>query len=250
MKIKTVVIDDEPDAVDFICSIIRDHCLELEVTGMAHSADEGEQMIRMTKPALVFLDVEMPMGNGFDLLARFPEKEFDVIFVTAFDHYAIKAIRFSAVDYILKPIRISEFTESVQRYVETRHNQIHTLPSYDLLFENLHTPLPIKLAIPAYGGIEYLTITDIVRIESDGSYSHFFLKGGKKVLVSRNLKEYHELLNDHPFFRAHNSHLINIHYVKRFMRLEGVIELEDGSQVPVSRSKKALFLHHMARISK
>lgn len=250
MRIKTVVIDDEPDAVNFICSIIHDHCPELEVAGIAHSAAEGELVIRRSKPALVFLDVEMPMGNGFDLLTRFPKKEFDVIFVTAFDHYAIRAIKFSAVDYILKPIRIREFTESVNKYLLTRLNESQNIPSYDLLLENLRAPLPLKLAISAFGGVEYLTIADIIRIESDGSYSHFFMKNGRKIMVSRNLKEYHELLNDHSFFRAHHSHLINLMYVKRFMRLEGIIELEDGSRVPVSRSKKTLFLHHMSQISK
>jgi two-component system LytT family response regulator len=250
MRIKTVVIDDEPDAVNFIRSIIEDHCPELEVTGFAHSADEGEAVIRRSKPALVFLDVEMPMGNGFDLLTRFPKKEFEVIFVTAFDHYAIRAIKFSAVDYILKPIRIREFTESVNKYLLSCSNGSHNVPSYDLLLENLHAPMPLKLAISAFGGVEYLTITDILRIESDGSYSNFFMKNGKKIMVSRNLKEYHELLSNHSFFRAHHSHLINLMYVKRFMRLEGIIELDDGSRVPVSRSKKALFLHQMSQISK
>jgi len=250
MRIRTVIVDDEQDAVNFIRSIIHDHCPGLEVAGIANSASEGEKVIKLTNPALVFLDVEMPMGNGFDLLARFPDKGFDVIFVTAFDHYAIKAIKFSAVDYILKPIRIRDFTESVQQYIQRKLSPSPPGRSYDLLLENLHTPQPIKLAISTSGGIEYLTIADIIRIESDGSYCYFFLRGGKKILVSRNLKEYHELLSEHTFFRAHNSHLINLNFVKRFLRLDGIIELEDGSHVPVSRTKKSLFLHHMSCISK
>jgi len=208
-------------------------------------------VITKEKPDLVFLDVEMPHGSGFDLLAVFPEKDFDVIFITAFNHYAIRAIKFSAVDYILKPININEFIEAVKRVEEARDAKSDRNVNFNTLFENLKTSMPSKLAIPTSNGMEYLNTKDIIRVEADRSYSWFYLQGEIKHLVSRNLKEYQELLSDRNFFRTHNSHLINLEHVKKYIRHEGgYIEMIDGSTVPISRGKKDLFLEHMSRISK
>jgi two-component system LytT family response regulator len=193
----------------------------------------------------------MPHGSGFDLLSSFPEKSFDVIFITAFNHYAIQAIKFSAVDYILKPVNISEFIEAVSKVEQKRASREYRNLDYSNLLENLKTPVPSKLAIPTNDGIEYLNTSDIIRIEADRSYSWFYLTDKKRYLVSRNLKEYQELLQDLNFFRPHNSHLINMIYVKKFIRHEGgYIEMTDGSNVPISRGKRDLFLLQMARISK
>jgi two-component system LytT family response regulator len=228
-KLKTVVIDDEPDAVGFITSIIGEYCPELEIAGTAN--------------------VEMPNGTGFDLLAQFPEKKFEVVFITAFNHYAIKAIKFSAVDYILKPINISDFIEAVKRVVQKRKER----PSdggdaLRVLMENIRTSPPSRLAIPTSDGMEYLNPRDVIRIESDRSYSWFFIAGNRKVLVSRHLKEFQELLGDRNFFRSHNSHLINLRYVKKFIRKDGgYIEMQDGSHIPISRGRKDIFLAHMAK---
>ncbi len=249
--LRSVIVDDEQDAVSFIESIAREYCPEIEIVGKAFSAIEGIEVIGREKPDLVFLDVEMPHGSGFDLLAAFPEKDFDVIFITAFNHYAIKAIKFSAVDYILKPINISEFIEAVKRVREARANRKQRHFSFDTLFENLRSGIPSKLAIPTSSGMEYLNTREIIRIEADRSYSWFYMEDGTKFLVSRNLKEYQELLSDRNFFRTHNSHLINLEHVKKFIRHEGgYIEMSDGSTVPISRGKKDLFLEHMGRISK
>lgn len=248
-KIRTVIIDDEVDAVDFISSIIGEYCSSLEVIGRAHNIIQGEQVINENKPDLVFLDVEMPNGTGFDLLAQFPEKEFEVIFITAFNHYAIKAIKFSAVDYILKPININEFIEAVNRVVR-KHGEKpgRTNENFKALMENLRSSSPSRLAIPTSDGMEYLNPKDIIRIEADRSYSWFFLAGDRKILVSKHLKEFQELLGDRYFFRSHNSHLINMKFVRKFIRREGgYIEMSDGSMVPVSRNKKDIFLDHMAR---
>jgi two-component system LytT family response regulator len=248
--LRAVVVDDELDAVKFIESIISEYCPNLEVVGTAHSAREGVKLINEQKPDLVFLDVEMPHGSGFDLLSYFPKKNFDVIFITAFNHYAIKAIKFSAVDYILKPININEFIEAVKKVESTRHQDKEKNFSYEMLLENLKSSMPSKLAIPTSDGMEYLNTTDIIRVEADRSYSWFYLKDGRKYLVSRNLKEYQELLSDRNFFRTHNSHLINLEYVKKYIRQEGgYIQMIDKSNVPISRSKKELFLEQMARLS-
>lgn len=248
-KLRTIIIDDEPNAVDFISSIIKEYCPELEVAGKAYDVPEGVQEILETKPDLVFLDVEMPNGTGFDLLTHFPEKDFDVVFITAFNHYAIKAIKFSAVDYILKPINITEFIEAVKKVTQKRAGKsLQGNENLKVLIENLKSATPSRLAIPTADGMEYLNPKEIIRIEADRSYSWFYLTGDRKLLVSKNLKEFQDLLGDRNFFRAHNSHLINLRFVKKFVRREGgYIEMQDGAQIPVSRNRKDLFLVHMAR---
>jgi two-component system LytT family response regulator len=248
-KLKTVIVDDEQDAVDFISSIIGEYCPSLEVVAMANNVNQGVTAINDKKPDLVFLDVEMPNGNGFDLLAQFPEKDFDVVFITAFNHYAIKAIKFSAVDYILKPININEFVEAVNRVIKKRsERRSQGNESLKILMENLRTSPPSRMAIPTADGMEYLNPRDIIRIEADRSYSWFYLTGGRKILVSKHLKEFQELLSDRYFFRSHNSHLVNLKYVKKYIRKEGgYIEMTDGAMIPVSRNRKDLFLAHMAK---
>ena len=248
-KLKTIIVDDETDAVDFISSIIGEYCPGLEVTGKAYDVMEGVQTIKDLKPDLIFLDVEMPHGTGFDLLTHFPEKEFDVVFISAFNHYAIKAIKFSAVDYILKPINVNEFIEAVNKVMQKRSSSIFRgNESIKALLENVRTGVPSRLAIPTSDGMEYLNPKDIVRIEADRSYSWFYLTGGRKILVSKNLKEFQDLLSDRHFFRPHNSYLINLKYVKKYVRKEGgYILMQDGSEIPVSRNRKDLFLVHMSR---
>lgn len=248
-NIKAVIVDDEPDAVNFISSIISEYCTCIQVVGKAHNVNEGVKQIREMKPDLVFLDVEMPNGTGFDLLSHFPEKDFDVIFITAFNHYAIKAIKFSAVDYILKPININEFIDAVERVIKKRSDKSYrSHDSFNVLMENLRSALPSRLAIPTSEGMEYINPKDIVRIEADRSYSWVFFTSNRKVLVSKHLKEFQDLLNDRYFFRPHNSHLINLKYVRKYIRKEGgYIEMMDNSQIPVSRNRKDLFLAHMAK---
>jgi len=248
-KLKTIIIDDEHNAVEFISSVIADHCPELEIAGKAYNVDEGIRKIEELKPDLVFLDVEMPNGTGFDLLAHFPEKDFDVVFITAFNHYAIKAIKFSAVDYILKPLNITEFINAVKKVLQKRSESKHQGDdSIKVLMENLRSSVPSRLAIPTSEGMEYLNPKEIIRIEADRSYSWFFLTGDRKILVSKNLKEFQDLLGDRSFFRSHNSHLINLKFVRKFVRKEGgFIEMTDGEQIPISRNRKDIFLVHMSR---
>jgi two-component system LytT family response regulator len=250
-KLITVVIDDEPDAVDFISSIIGEYCPGLEVRGKGHNVKDGVDLIKEVKPDLVFLDVEMPNGTGFDLLTHFPEKDFDVVFITAFNHYAIKAIKFSAVDYILKPININEFIEAVDKVINKRlTNPSSGNENFEVLLENIRTTYPTRLAIPTSDGREYLNPREIIRIEADRSYSWFFINNKRKILVSKHLKEFQDLLNDRNFFRPHNSHLINLEYVRKFVRHDGgYIEMLDGTQIPISRNRKDLFLAQMARFT-
>jgi two-component system LytT family response regulator len=249
--LKTLIVDDEADAVNFIRSIIMEYCPKLIVVGTANTAFDGAQMILEHQPELVFLDVEMPHGSGFDLLAQFPNKLFDVVFITAFNQYALKAIKFSAVDYILKPINISEFIDAVDKVIEKRSHAGNQNSNYGELLENLKSTLPTKLAIPTSEGMEYLNTREIIRIEADRSYCWFYLTERRQHLVSRNLKEYQDLLSDRNFFRPDNSHLINLDFVKKYVRQEGgFIEMTDGSQIPISRIKRELFLQQMERLSR
>jgi len=247
----TLIVDDEPDAVNFIRSIIAEYCPKLQVVGTAGSSGEGAEAIRRMNPDLLFLDVEMPNGSGFDLLSQFPEKSFDVIFITAFNHYAIQAIKFSAVDYILKPINITEFIQAVDKVFEKRNDATDRNGRYNTLLENIRRSPPTRLAIPASDGLEFLSTEEIIRIEADRSYCWFFLTGGRKVLVSKNLKEFQELLNNRNFFRPHNSHLINLEHVKKYIRHEGnSAVMDDGSQIPISRNNRDPFLAMMAKLSR
>jgi len=249
--IKTLIVDDEPDAVSFISSIIEEYCPKLEIAGTANSVKEAVKIIVDKQPELVFLDVEMPHGSGFDLLLQFPEKTFDVIFITAFNHYAIQAIKFSAVDYILKPININEFIQAVTKVFEKRTQAFDRGAKYDALLENIRTTPPTRLAIPTSDGLEFLNTRDIIRIEADRSYCWFYLTDKRKILVSRNLKEFQELLTSRNFFRPHNSHLINLEHVKKYVRHEGNSAImADGSQIPISRNNRDLFLAMMAKLSR
>jgi two-component system LytT family response regulator len=248
-KLRTVIIDDEADALNFIHSIIREYCPALEVVGKANNVLDGIAVIRESQPHLVLLDVEMPHGSGFDLLVQFPDKAFDVVFITAFNHYAIKAIKFSAVDYLLKPININEFIVAMEKVAEKRASPAMPNRNFETLLENLSSAAPPKLAIPTSDGMEYLNTKEIIRIEADRSYSWFHLTGKRKMLVSKNLKEYQDLLNDRNFFRSHNSHLVNLEHVKKYIRADGgAIEMVDGSHVPISRTRRDLFLTHMGRL--
>jgi two-component system LytT family response regulator len=248
-KLKTIIVDDELDAVEFINSIISEYCPTLDVVGRAYNVVQAADTINRTRPDLLFLDVEMPNGTGFDLLAQFPEKDFDVIFITAFNHYAIKAIRFSAIDYILKPINITEFIDAVGKVLKKRQERsTKGNEGLQVLMENLRTALPSRMAIPTADGMEYLNPKDVLRIEADRSYTWFYLNGGRKMLVSKHLKEFQELLGDRYFFRSHNSYLVNLKYVKKFIRRDGgYIEMIDGALIPLSRNRKDIFLAQMAK---
>ena len=168
--LKALIVDDEQDAVNFIHSLINEFCPMLNVVGTAFSSKEAISAINQTHPDIVFLDVEMPNGSGFDLLAHFPEKKFDVIFITAFDHYALKAIKFSAVDYLLKPININEFIQAVEKILNKRSSLHYQNLNFLALLENVKSSQPIKLAIPTSEGMEYISTPEIIRIEADRSY--------------------------------------------------------------------------------
>ncbi len=245
--LQAIIIDDEKDAVDLIQSILNEYCPQVNVVDTANSAKSGRISIESHKPDLVFLDVEMPNGNGFDMLESITYTGFEVIFVTAYNHYAIKAIKYSAADYILKPIDVDELISAVETIEKKVQNKTQ-IPDYRALLENLKTPTPTKLAIPTGKGTEYVYTKNILRIEADRSYSRVILLDKKEILVSKSLVEYHELLMDSNFFKPHHSHLINLEHVKLYSKQSGgYIEMVDGSEVSLAKSKRDLFIERMKK---
>lgn len=241
-KLRAVIVDDEQSGRDSLSRLLEENCHDVEVVGQAGSVDQAVEVIRLNHPDLVFLDVEMPRGSGFELLKRIERPSFKTIFVTAHNHYAIKAIKFSATDYLLKPVDVDELIASIE--------QIRSVTGdwparYQNITEAIDHNKPNRLAVPVKDGFAFISPDEIIRLQADGSYTHIFTVN-EKYTASRNIKEYEDLLQDRGFFRAHHSHLINLRCVRHYSRTEGYfVTMSDGSIVEVSRRKKEMFLQFM-----
>src|ERR1035437_723055 len=235
--IKAVVIDDEKSAVTSITLALKEYCVGVEVVGTANSASEGIKEIKNKKPNLVFLDIQMPHTTGIELLEQIEKRNFDVIFVTAHNEFAIKAFKLNAIDYLLKPISIPELIKAVNKVRENK-----TTFSVDKI-ERFKAALSGKLGLPFSSGTEFVKISEIIRIEADGSYCNVITIDKKKRLVSRNLKEMQTTLEDEGFYRTHKSHLINLEHIKKYSPLRdgGLVEMADGIQIEIARSNKIEF---------
>jgi len=241
--IKTIIIEDEAKSRSSLRQKLKEYCPSIDIVAEAEDGLEGISLIEKHKPQLVFLDIEMPKINGFEMLNAIKEKNFNIIFTTAYDQYAIKAIKYAAFDYLLKPVDIEELRAAVSRadINETRQtkNQI------ELLHQNMQHPKKLlnKLAIPTLEGLLFYDINDIIQLEANSNYTNIFFNNKTKILASKTLKEFEELLPEGIFFRVHHSHLINLNYIKRYIKGDGgQIELQNGKYVDVSRRKKEEFL--------
>jgi len=226
--IRAVIVDDEKLARDVISNYLQDYCPDVEVVAMASSLKTAWSAIQKTSPDLVFLDIEMPDGNGFDLLNMFEKIDFKVIFVTAYSEYAIKAFRFSALDYLLKPVKIDELIDAVARVRSTKTPGI-TSEIISSLLNNIrgNSPKQSTLIIPNIKGFEVLRVTDIIMCQADGYCTDFHLSGNRKVVSSKNLKHFDGLLEDQNFLRVHHSYLVNLEHVTGYTR-QGEILLSEG----------------------
>lgn len=246
-KVKAIIIDDELNGRETLFYSLKEVCPNVEVIAQAGSVDEGISVVESNSFDILFLDIEMPNGTGFDLLQKVNQSNFDVIFTTAYDQYAVKAFKYSAIDYLLKPINLTELKEAVDK-IEVS-DEPKDKRKLDLLKENLteNNKSFSRLALPASDGLEFIEINDIIRCEADGNYTNFFLAGGKRMIVGKTLKEYEELLSDQGFFRVHKSHLINLSYMSKYVKgTGGYVIMNDGKEVEVAKRRKEAF---MARLS-
>ncbi len=246
--LRVIIVEDELRARTFLRDLLLAECPEVHIAGMAANVAEAVTLINATAPDLVFMDIELQTGTGFDVLEQIDATSLAVIFTTAYDHYAIKAIKFSAVDYLLKPIEIEELKAAVQKVAE-RAKVPGGHDALKMLLKNLQSPQAGEqsITLPTSDGLEFIPLRQIIRIEASGSYTQFFLHDKKKIMVSRHMKEYELLLDEHGFFRVHNSHIINLAEVKRLIKTDGgYAVMNDGSEIGISPKKKDEF---MKRIS-
>jgi len=241
--INAVIIEDEPGNVRIFRKMLEGYCPRVNVIGEAGDITLAFELIRKTKPDLVFLDIEMPGGNAFTLLDKLKPFNFEVIFVTAYDNYSLKAIKYSALDYLLKPVNIEELISAVNKVLQKRNvNQFQQ--RIESLLSNLDAPKKnmFSLAVPAHFGYEFIVVSNIIRCEADGKYTCFFMNDHRKVISVKNLKEYEDMLPTDIFFRIHHSHLININFIKRYHKIKGIIEMEDGIMIPIAARRKKEFI--------
>lgn len=240
MKYKTLIIEDNHHAQESLIRLIRT-VPSLDLLGIAGTIEEADQLCKTLKPDLVFCDVMLPPATSFDWLLKLENISFELIFTTSFEEFAVKAFRLAAVDYLIKPIADDEFQQAVDRFRARREKSTDQIQS---LLKNLSLPQEhAKIALPTLNGYLFLHIRDIVRCESDNTYTTFFTIDKRKILVSRTLKDVEQMLEEYRFFRVHNSHLINLDFVSEYFKGEGgQVKMADGSVVDVSRRRKEEFL--------
>ena len=247
--IKAILIDDEESSISSLAILLKEYCPDVEIMEKCQSVDAGLKAITLHGPDLIFLDIEMPVLNGFDLLEKIKNRSLAVIFTTAYRHYAIKAIRYSALDYLLKPIDHKELIQAVHRFV--RQQSIPNTEQFQFLIDKLSQKenTTRKLAIPNLEGFKLVSIDDIIACEADDNYTHIILKGKIKITACRTLKEIQHLLEEYALFiRVHNSSLININEVDQYVRGEGgYVIMSDGSHINVSRNKKETLLRYLTK---
>jgi len=245
--IRTIIIEDEQKSREMLAAIVEKNCPDLSVVGLAKNVKEGVEMIQNLKPELVFLDISMPDGSGFDLLEQVTGHKFDLIFATASDAHAIKAIKYSACDYLLKPIDMEELQVAVARVVKKK-NAIPNMENLQFLIQHLKRSDEHfqKITLPTGNAYEIVNVKDIVRCEADGSYTTFYLSDKRKLMISAGLKHYEELLPEKDFIRVHHHHLINMNHVIRFLKEDGGYAImSDGSKIEISRRKKETFMERL-----
>jgi two-component system LytT family response regulator len=237
--LKVLLVDDESHCLETLSWQLSKFCPNVEIVEVCDSAEKAMAVLRKEKIDLTFLDIEMPVMNGFELLQQFKKIPFEVIFTTAYDMFAVKAFKFSALDYLLKPIDKDELIQAVEKAISKRQPILQE--QLDILFQNLyqHTNASHKIALPAMDGLEFVSACDIIHCQSDGNYTHIFLRDGSKFLISRTLKETEELLTGHNFLRIHHSHTINLDHIKKYVKGDGgYVIMINNNTINVSRSRK------------
>lgn len=249
--IRAVVIDDEPACRELLSIMIRRLFPEIEIVGTACNVSSAVEVIKNENPNLVFLDINLGDGNGFQVLAEFKNLKAALIFITAYDEFAVRAIQFSAIDYILKPINEAEFSAGVSRAIKRIGQDQST--EVGTFVDNMtrRTSKDRKIVLRTADSIYVVGIDTIIRCESDYSYTTFYLSTGEKILISKRLKEIEELLNGLGFVRIHQSHLVNLNFVERFKKKDGgILVMTDGSIVPVSPNRRQTLIDDFAELQR
>lgn len=248
-RMTTIIIDDEDDSRQTLGNFLKKYCPEVMLAGEAGSVKEALTLIGQVQPDIVFLDINMPQENGLELFHYLPSPDFFVVFVTAYDEYAIKAIKHHALDYILKPVNIDELIHTVNRAVKLHETKHFTQQVQAMLQSFQKQKAPEKIALPVMDGLVYVPVQEIIRCEAEGNYTMFYFSGRHKMLVSRTLGSYELTLKPMGFVRVHHQHLINLHHVEKYQRGRGgVVIMSDKKEVIVSQRKKDEFLKMISSI--
>lgn len=238
--IKALIAEDDLFAREQVKSVLKKSFPQINIVAEAANGTEAIRLIHFHKPDLVFLDIEMPQKSGFEVLETLNEPDFEVIFITAFDHYALKAIKFSALDYLLKPLNREEFIEAVEKFIEKQKFNYDKKSLIKNFIQNIKTNHTgnFKLAVNTTGKTYFLDTDSIIRCEADGNYTRIFISGNSEIFTARTLKEFDELLQNHGFIRVHRTHLVNKKHI-RSLDTDNHIQLQDNSRLEVSRRKLA-----------
>jgi len=237
-KIHAIIVDDEKLSRENLSNLIKIYCPELEIVGVAESASRAKELINNLEPDVLFLDINMPNGNGFDLLDSIPDYDFSVVFATAHNEYGIQAVKADAVDYLLKPIDILELQKTVKKLVQKFNSKIIVPPGKETSKEK-----PQKIIINHFQGFSILTIVDLIHLEANNNYTKIYLINQPPIISSKNLKELEYILDRKSFFRTHKSHIVNFRYVREYSNLDGgFITMSDNSKILISRRRHQEFL--------
>jgi two-component system LytT family response regulator len=242
-----LIIDDELHCSESLELMLERYCPNTKIIGVTNDPLKGLGMITALKPDVVFLDIEMPHLSGFDLISKLDTIDFEIVFTTAYNEFAIQAFKVNAVDYLLKPISKNELIEATKKVKKriSKHSESFNLHAL-INGLGIQKPLSGKIALSSMKGLDFVEINSIIRCEADSNYSDVILEGNKKITVSKTLKELEELLVSQPFMRVHNSHLVNLNKISSYQRgTGGYLVMDNGDQIQVSRSKKAEFLDNL-----
>ena len=240
-KIKAVLIDDENDSIEVMQMLLAKHCPTVEVVAWANSVDDGLKIINEYNPHLVFLDVEMPGKNGFEVLKEITNPSFHVIMVTGYENYAIKAIKHSAIDYLLKPVAEEDFTQAVNKAIELKGNEL-SARKLELMLSNMTKNEFSKIAIPSIDSFEFIDKKDILYCEADVSYTTIYLEN-KKIVSTNNIKKLESILTETNFFRLHKSFIVNIDKIQKVLKTDGgSVVMPNDIQIPIARRRKDEFM--------
>ena len=247
--LKAIIVDDEKVSREILKDYLNKYCQDVSVLALADSASKGIEMIKVHRPDVVFLDIEMPKGNGFDMLEQLEEINFETVFVTAYDNYAIQALNHSAAYYILKPVSIDELINAVEKIKKEREKikpDMHTR----ILLENIHAPgvQQQKIVLPLQDGFEVVSLQDIIHCEAHDNFTDFYFAGKPKMMICRTLKFYEELLSGSGFLRVHKSHLVNLNHVTKYTRGKGgQLTMSNQAVIDVSPNKKDELMQHFEK---